>query len=106
MEARVTFKAVEQKNNTLTPPHLCLTLGQRLKNVILIILNKSQCFNQSLSLLTTILGETDELIGCNPDSLAKPLFITGHHKQQQSRKPPEVYYPAVQIYSLVYPAAS
>lgn len=55
-------------------------------------------------LVTDNQKETDELIGCNPDSLAKALFITGHYKQEQ--KLPAVYYPAVQIYSLLYPAAS
>ena len=75
MAVRVTFKVVEQKNNTVTSPH-----SKQLRSVIQVLLNKSLCFNQSLSLLTTILEETDELIGRNPDSLAKPLFIAGHHK--------------------------
>lgn len=76
MAVRVTFKVVEQ-NNTVTSPH-----SKQLRSVIQVLLNKSPCFNQSMSLLTTILKETDELIGRNPDSLAKPLSIAGHHKQQ------------------------
>lgn len=92
MEAQDILKVVKQKT-TKTSSH-CLSHG---KSVIQLILNKSQCFNQSLSLLTTILDETDELIGCNPDRLAKPVFITGHHKQQRSRRLPEVYYPATDL---------
>lgn len=93
MKTQDTSKGVfkkNKKNNNITLPHSSWQTAQKSNQIHP---KQITVLNQIMSLLTTILDETDELFGCNPDSLAKPVFIIG----RQSRKPPEVYYPATAL---------
>lgn len=97
MEAQETEKVVKPKKQQHKNVTFLSSSQRRAQRVNRLRLNKPQRFNQSSSSSTTILDETDELIGCNTDRLAKPVFITGHRKQQQSGKLPDVYYPATDL---------